>query len=209
MATIEVARVSIAFDGASLRGTVRRMARRVRGILFVDYVRMIRGHKAIDWSQYLQDEDSALLVQPIDPEAWYPMETFERFGIGIVREVAGGQLIAVRMWGRFQVEFVRTKHPNLIADGDAQDTFMRFQSLQRSFFDYDAVTVEEVLEDNAIVSVQYQMSAEAEEAACNQTMGFCERMLELAGSTNVAARFEAMGWRGAPRTLIALRWRAG
>lgn len=183
------------------------MPRRVRGILFVDYVRMIRGHKAIDWSKYLQDEDSALLVHPIDPDAWYPMETFERFGIGIVREVAGGQLIAVRMWGRFQVEFVRSQLPNLVADGDPRSTFMRFQSLQRTLFDYDAVTVDEVLDDTAIVSVQYQMSAEAEEAACNQTMGFCERMVELAGGTNVVARFEAMGWRGAPRTLIALRWR--
>lgn len=183
------------------------MQRRVRGILFVDYVRMIRGHKAIDWSKYLQDEDSALLVQPIDPEAWYPMETFERFGIGIVREVAGGQLVAVRMWGRFQVEFVRQAHPNLVAENDPRSTFMRFQSLQRSFFDYDAVVIDEVLDETATVSVSYRMSPEAEEAACNQTLGFCERMVELAGGTDVVARFTAQGWAGAPRSLISLRWR--
>src|SRR5262245_54300280 len=185
----------------------RRMARRVRGILFVDYVRMIRGHKAIDWSKYLQDEDSAMLVQPIDPEGWYPMETFERFGIGIIREVAGGQLVAVQMWGRFQVEFVRKIHPTMIAEMDPRGTFMRFQMLQRSLFDYDAVRVDEVLDETAIVSVQYQMSAEAEEAACNQTLGFCERMVELAGGTEVVARFAARGWQGAPRTLISVRWR--
>ena len=183
------------------------MSRRVRGILFVDYVRMIRGHKAIDWGKYLQDEDAAMLVQPIDPEGWYPMTTFERFGIGIIREVAGGQLVAVRMWGRFQVDFVLKTHPTMIAEHDPRGTFMRFQMLQRSLFDYDAVHVDEVLDDTAIVSVQYEMSAEAEEAACTQTMGFCERMVELAGGTDVVARFDARGWQGAPRTLISVRWR--
>jgi hypothetical protein len=183
------------------------MPRRVRGVLFVDYVRMIRGHKAIDWSKYLHDEDAALLVQPIDPEGWYPMETFERFGIGIVTEVAGGQLPAVRMWGRFQVDFVRGAQPNLVAADDPRGTFMRFQSLQRSLFDYDAVTVDEVLDDTAIVSVQYGMSAPAEEPACEQSLGFCERMVELAGGSEVKARFEAKSWQGAPRTLISLRWR--
>lgn len=183
------------------------MNRRVRGVLFVDYVRMIRGHKAIDWSKYLLDEDAAMLVRPIDPEGWYPMSTFERLGIGIIREIGGGQLAAVHMWGRFQVEFVRAAHPTLIATDDPRGTFMRFQSLQRSFFDYDAVTVDEVLDDSAQVSVQYGMSAEAEEAACTQSMGFCERMVELAGGTDVVARFDATSWRGAPRTVISLRWR--
>lgn len=183
------------------------MVRRVRGILFVDYVRMIRGHKAIDWSKYLQDEDSALLVREIDPEGWYPMETFERFGLGIVREVAGGQLPAVQMWGRFQVEFVRAGNPMLIAEDDPRGTFMRFRSLQRSFFDYDAVEVDEVLDNEAIVSVCYGMKMEAERAACHQTLGFCARMVELAGGEDVVAEITAQGWEGAPRTIIAVRWR--
>jgi hypothetical protein len=183
------------------------MVRRVRGILFVDYVRMIRGHKAIDWSKYLTDEDSALLVRTIDPEAWYPMATFERFGLGIVCEVAGGQLAAVQMWGRFQVERVRGTNPALIAAGDPRGTFMRFRSFQRSFFDYDAVEVDEVLDNEAIVSVQYGMVMEAERAACHQTLGFCARMVELAGGADVVAEMTAQSWEGAPRTLIALRWR--
>ena len=111
------------------------------------------------------------------------------------------------MWGRFQAEFLRSARPGLIAERDPLATFMRFQALQRTFFDYDAVRVDEVLPDRAIVSVQYQMSAEAEEAACNQTLGVCERLVELAGGTDVVSRFDAMGWSGAPRTLIALRWR--
>jgi hypothetical protein len=181
--------------------------RRVRGVLFVDYVRMIRGHKAINWSEYLQDEDAALLVRPIDPDAWYPMDTFERLGIGIVREIGRGELPAVEMWGRVQVEHVRKVHPTLVADGDPRSTLMRFRSLERSLFDYDAVDVPEVLDDTAIVSIDYGMAKEAERAACHQTLGFCVRMIELAGGQDVVARFTAMRWEQAPRTTIELRWR--
>jgi hypothetical protein len=167
---------------------------------------MIRGHKAIDWSKYLQDDDSALLVRAIDPEGWYPMETFERFGLGIIREVAGGQLAAVQMWGRFQVELVREANPTLIAAGDPRGTFMRFRSLQRGFFDYDAVDVDEVLDNEAIVSIRYGMAMEAERAACHQTLGFCARMTELAGGQDVRAEMMLHSWDGVPRTIIAVRW---
>jgi uncharacterized protein (TIGR02265 family) len=182
------------------------LAGRVRGILFVDYVRMVRGKKTIDWSSYLEASDLAVVSQPIDLDGWYPMETFERLGIGIVREVAHGQLVAVRMWGRFQLDFVRTRFPTIVADGDPRDTMMRFHTMRRAFFDYDALEVVEVLDDSARVAVQYRMGAQAEEAACHQTMGFCERLVELAGGKDVRADFRAHGWRDAPQTIIDLRW---
>ena len=182
------------------------MPRRVRGILFVDYVRMIRGKKDVDWSPYFAIEDHEFLHQPIDPEGWYPMETFERFGVGIVREVARGQMVGVRMWGKFQVDFVRRTMATLVADGDPRDTMMRFHAMRRAFFDYDALEVLEVLDDAATISVQYRMGAEAEEAACHQTLGFCERLVELSGARDVVAHFRARGWAGAPQTLIELHW---
>jgi hypothetical protein len=77
------------------------LQRHVRGILFVDYVRMVRGRKDVEWKKYLEPEDFVVLSQVIDPDGWYSMETFERLGVGILREIAHGQLEGVRMWGRF------------------------------------------------------------------------------------------------------------
>jgi hypothetical protein len=110
------------------------------------------------------------------------------------------------MWGRFQLDFVRTKFPTLVNAGDPRDTLMRFHALRRGFFDYDALDVVEVLDDSATVAVQYRMGEEAEEAACHQTLGFCERLVEVAGAKDVKAVFRAQSWRGAPQTLIDLRW---
>ena len=63
-----------------------------RGVLFVDYVRMLRSQKAVDWSQHLAPEDLAYLRTQIDPASWYPMATFERMGNGIMRHIAHGNL---------------------------------------------------------------------------------------------------------------------
>ena len=58
---------------------------RVRGVLLADYVRMIRGKKDVDWSIQLEHIDLLYLKERIDPERWYPMSTFERFGNAILR----------------------------------------------------------------------------------------------------------------------------
>lgn len=103
---------------------------------------MVRSQKQVDWSIHVFPEDLKVISERIDPAGWYPMETFERLGLGILRTVAMGQLEAVKMWGRFQVDSVRRMFPTLVADGDPTETMMRFRVLATSFFDYGALNVE-------------------------------------------------------------------
>jgi hypothetical protein len=180
--------------------------RHVKGTLFVDYVRMLRGHKGSDWSRYLQPEDMSFLVQRIDPAAWYPMETFERMGIAILAEIAHDALETVRGFGRFSIDWLCQQHPNLVASGDPRDTVMRFQVLRQSFFDYSALEISSVSDGEASIRVSYGMGARAEEAASWQTLGFFERLLAVAGAKDVTAWFSARVWTGDPATMIQLRW---
>jgi hypothetical protein len=177
--------------------------------LFLDYVKMIRSQKLTDWLVHLQPEDLDFVHGRVDPEAWYPMKVFERLGVAIVTEVARGQLEAVRLWGRFQFDAVLRAHPTLVAAADPRETMMRFSALQRAFFDYDAIEVAEVLDESALVTVQYGMRPDAEEPACHQTLGFFERLLEAAGGRAVRGKITAVGWRPdtpARRTRVELQW---
>jgi len=169
---------------------------------------MVRGLKTADWSLYLKPEDLAFVSQRIDLKGWYPMETFERMGVGILKEVALGQLEAVRMWGRLQVGVVTKAYPTMVAENDPRETMMRFRVLADSFFDYGALRVEHVEEDHATVVVKYGMSAIAEEAASYQTLGFFEALIERAGGSSAEGRFDGKSWAGDPRTLIVLHWHA-
>ena len=178
---------------------------RVKGTLFVDYVRMLRSRKDVDWSRHLLPEDLSFLIQRIEPDAWYPMQTFERMGLAILAEITSDMEL-VRAWGRSQIDSLRASQESLVAPGDPCDTLMRFRVLRRSFFDFSALDVPVLHDGAASVTVDYGMSPRAEEAASWQTLGFFERLLEVAGARNVQAEFSSTSWGGELLTTIELRW---
>lgn len=180
--------------------------RHARGSVFLDYVRMMRRRRDIDFSRWLAPEDLAYLDQCIDKTGWYPMGTFERFGVAILREIAQGQLGAVRLWGRSQVPALIEVHPDLLAPGDPRESLMRFQTLRRGFFDFAALEVRAIEDDHALVDVVYYMGPEAEEAACMQTLGFLEQLVTAAGGRDVHGDLIRRGWHGDPQTTIELSW---
>jgi len=180
--------------------------RQVKGVLFVDYVRMLRGLKGVDLRPLLPPEDLALLAERIDPVAWYPMDAFERLGNVILRLVARGDLQAVRMWGRFSVDALRFANKGLVHVGDPIETINRFRVLRSTFFDFSALDVLMLHDDEAHIEVRYHMGDTAEEAAAMQTLGFFERLLEYAGAREVEAGFAERSWAGAARTVLTLHW---
>ena len=183
------------------------LTRRVKGTLFVDYVRMLRMHKDVDWSTRLEPADLALLKTRIEPGAWYPMDSFERLGLAILNVVAGGQLALVHDFGRASVDWILLDEPRLLAQRDPRESLMRFHVLRQSFFDYPALEVRSLTDREACIVIDYQMGPVAEEAAAQQTLGFFERLLEVAGATAVTASFSRTRWGGAPQSVLELRWR--
>jgi hypothetical protein len=184
------------------------MPRHVKGSLFVDFVRMLRSRRDIDWSRHLAEGDLHHLQSTIEPEAWFPLEVFERFGVAILDELAGGDLSVVRSWGRLQIEYLTNTRDGLLVPGDPRESLMRIHVLRRSFFDFDAVTIPELSDANARVFVNYGMGNRAEQAAANQTLGFFGRLVELAGAASVRAGFEQRAWEGDGKTVLALEWEA-
>lgn len=167
---------------------------------------MVRGRKDVRWGDHLEAEDLMVLAQKVEPTGWYPMDTFERLGVAILKEIAHGQLEGVRMWGRFQLQAVRKEFPMLVAENDPRETLMRFDVLSDGFFDYGALGVVSVSDGHASVWIDYKMGKVAEETASYQTMGFFEGLLEAAGATDIHARFTAKVWDGAERTMLELHW---
>jgi hypothetical protein len=178
----------------------------VSGVLFSDYVRMIRATKGVDWSAKLDPADMAFVLQHVTKERWYPMAAFERLGEAILREVGNGDLNVVRVWGRFSADPLHENNPELVAPNDPVDTLMRFRVLRSTYFDFEALRILTLTPDHAHILIHYHMGPIAEEAACYQTMGFFERLVELAGGDGVDSRFVERSWAGDPRTVLELRW---
>lgn len=188
-------------------GYPRLVTRQVKGSLFVDYVRMLRMRKDVDWSRRLDPEDLPFLAQRVEPDRWYPMETFERMGLAILNVIANGDLELVRGFGKASLDWLSMQHPQLLAEHDPRESLMRFHVMRQSFFSYPALQVTRLTEGEATLAISYRMGDVAEEAAALQTLGFFERLLELAGATTVLAKLSRKRWEGDPGTVLELRWR--
>ncbi|HEY1556138.1 MAG TPA: hypothetical protein VGF94_14970 [Kofleriaceae bacterium] len=180
----------------------------VRGVLFLDYVRMLKSRKDVAWVDHLEPGDMRFLKAKIDPDIWYPMATFERMGNAILGVIASGDLRPVEMWGRFSVAQLHAAHPKLLAPGDPVETLNRFRVLRQTFFDFPALDVLMLHDDEAQIAITYHMGMPAEEAASMQTLGFFASLLELAGARDVKARLRAKSWAGDPKTILELTWSA-
>src|SRR5260221_4163296 len=165
---------------------------------------MLRAHKDVDVSPYLAADDLPWLSTRIEPGLWYPMETFERLGVAILREIARGDLQLVKHFGRVSLDALVEHYDNLVAPGDPNDSLVRFRVLRQSFFDFPALEIEDVLENAAAATVSYGMGAVAEEAATWQTMGFFERLLERSGGSPVRVTLTGRSWLGGPKTRVEI-----
>lgn len=182
------------------------MARHVKGSLFLDYVRMIKSLKGVDWSAYLTPDDLAYLDKRILTSQWYPMETFERMGVGILKEAARGNMDSVRLWGRMSVDALVTIYKVMVTDGDPADSLKKFSVLRANLFDYEVTEIIPRDDGGVRMKLNFRMGPPAEEAATQQMIGSMERILELSGAKNVKSKIRAKAWRGDPDTLIDISW---
>jgi hypothetical protein len=180
---------------------------KVKGGLFVDYVKMLKKKKGVDWSKYLLPRDLKFLEEQILPSEWYPYESFERMGIAVLHEVASGNMEVVLAFGQITLDEMARAFSNLVSKGDPRESLMRFEVLRNSFFNFNAVTIESISAYYAKLRIEYSMSREAEEAASFQAAGFFIQLLRLSGAKEIEYRFAGKSWAGDPSTILELKWK--
>lgn len=183
------------------------MAKHVKGVLFLDYVRMIRKRKEVDWDRYLTAEDRDVLARMILPSQWYPLETYQRCGVAVLHEIAAGDVQVVRSWGRQSMDELIKIYKNLIKSDDALDSLKKFQVLRSRFFDFEAVQVKPGEGKKVEIKVDTSFGGVADEAYAYQMLGSFERFLELSGAKNIQHRFLQKAWEGAADSVIELGWK--
>jgi len=182
------------------------MVKHVKGTLFLDYVRMIRKRKNVDWNKYLTPADQKVLSQMILPSEWYPLETYQHCGVAVLHEIAGGDVEVVRAWGRASMDELMKIYKNLAQETDPHKALEKFQVLRKRFFDFEALEVTSQGGNCVQVKVDVAFGQVADEAYAYQILGTLERLLQSSGAKNIQFQFVQKAWQGAPHSVIELSW---
>lgn len=181
--------------------------RQVRGLLFLDYVRMLRRAR-VDPGLLHADDVKYVTTERIDPFEWYPMATFERFGLAILDHIVGGERDAIRLWGRSRLEGVVQAFPELIVANDPPASIEKFHGFFKDSFDFETLTLARLEPGRLELLVSYGMSPRAEEAAAWQTAGFFETVVTSSGGLGVKSTLQPHDWASHAPATFGLEWRS-
>lgn len=182
------------------------MADRVKGSMFGEYVRMLRRVKNLDRSLYFKQEDMIYLDEKILASNWYPMDSYERFGLAILREIAHGNMETVRAWGKTSMNELLKVYRQLLKPDNPSRSLNTFGILRSGFFDFEAFSVEALGDKRTHLTIQIGVAPKAQEAIAYQMSGMAEQLAELAGAKKLQAEFLQKAWEGKPSSLIEYTW---
>jgi len=162
------------------------------------------------WREVLSAADAELVAARVDVDAWYPMADFQRLGLLILEHVVRGEHDSVRLWGRQQVQAILAYLPALKTEDDPRESVMRFQTFLASLFDFPAVTLDSVDDEEAVLRVDFGMAPRAEEAATWQCVGFFEELVSASNGREATGQLLSRAWLPSePQTTFAVTWTMG
>jgi len=161
--------------------------------------------KNVDWAEVLPADDLIYLRTKIDNDGWYPMAAFERMGVAILKHLDGATLDAVRLWDGSREQLCR-ETSELVKQNSPEESLMRLKC-SGAPLRFSSVRLTHAHRRSRLCSRYVPHGAIAEEAACYQTLGFCEGVLSLAALATSEVTLSSGNDRRA-RTLLDLRWDA-
>jgi hypothetical protein len=186
---------------------------KVKGVLLMDFARIIHANKDLPWDKYLTREDMGLIQGRIMPSTWYPFEAFERIGYAVFKLVGKGDLKNARAFGAFTIQetYHKVYENVLFQEKDPTALLKKFVILRKQFIrfqdtDFDPLKME-LLEDNKVkMIIKASEPSEYIEPYANRLAGSFEKLLEMAGAKDIQVKILKVQSKTEPASEIELTW---
>lgn len=179
----------------------------VKGLMLLDYVKLIRARKDIKWEELLSPDDLKIINARILPMGWYPFETYRNVGKAVLNEVAKGDMKIVKLFGRsYMQNVVENIYAFLSNRKDVFEAFKGLQDIGSRFFNFAHPKFDKIGDRSLRVSIVGAPNDELVEALSNQLMGAYEFLVEKYGGKNVKTSIEKRQWKGDDITSFLIDW---
>lgn len=168
---------------------------KVKGSIFVIFVKIIRGTKDERLNRYLSDEDRKIISQRIFPSGWYPMDTFWHC-LRACYEVFGEKKPRnAREWGKVMgIQLLTGTYKDVLstANTDLPSAVRTFAMVSKTFFSHSHFELNSLEGRNAKLKLTQASDNSAAMVFYFIICGFLEKYIELAGGKNCRVNFSEM-----------------
>ncbi|MFC1884092.1 hypothetical protein ACFL2O_04915 [Thermodesulfobacteriota bacterium] len=179
---------------------------KVKGSVFIEWAKGVRGDKSGACDKYLTDEDRKIISAPILVSSWYPFETFRRCINAVCEVFAKGNTEIIRGWSRKYAENTyKDIYKNLFSGKTDPISAMKSRQMMfKTLYDSVRMDFKEISESEYIVTFR---GVEPDFKLYFLTVVWImERSLELSGAKGLKSEFIDKSWNGASQTRVKFSW---
>jgi uncharacterized protein (TIGR02265 family) len=181
--------------------------KKVKGTMLLDFVKMVKVHKNLDWNKHLKPEDWEIINSIILPSKWYPLDFFRRCSTAAFDLLAGGNLDLARANGQMMAKHLfETTYKSILQTKDPMRALSHFVTNYATLFNFSMLKLEKVDARHAKVMHDYDAREKGTAPYCHQMQGMFETMIQMTGGTNGKVVLAAKQWEGAPATIFDISW---
>ena len=164
---------------------------KVKGVIFIDFVKGLRRLKDERLFRYLNEEDKSVVAGVIFASGWYPLETYHRVLIAFWEVLAEKNPEVAREWGKvFGTRIFENIYQDTIAVRNAAEGIQSFIFISKTFFTH--AFLEEISLSHTGAQLRVVRKVEtpvADEVFFYILCGAIEKFIELAGGKNPRVSF--------------------
>jgi uncharacterized protein (TIGR02265 family) len=180
---------------------------KVKGTMLLDFVKMIRANRNLDWDKHLKAEDWEVVNSLVLPAKWYPVDVYKRCSYAAFVLLADSNLEAARANGQSMGRrLFENTYKSIVQSGDPGRALKQYVQVHSSFFNFGLLKFEMADSWKARIHLNYNDSSKSNAAFCYQMQGLLEALVRSAGGTNDRVAISAKQWEGAPATVFEITW---
>jgi len=181
--------------------------RKVKGTMILDFVKMVKKFKDLDWNKFLQPEDWEIINTIVLPAKWYPLDFYKRCSMAAFQLISKGNLEGARANGQLMARHLfETTYRSIATLTDPMRALSQFVQMYGSFFNFSLLRLEKVGPRHAKVFHDYDYNDKSIIPYSSQIQGIFETLIQMTGGKNVAVVIATKQWEGAPTTTFEITW---
>jgi uncharacterized protein (TIGR02265 family) len=181
--------------------------RKAKGTVLLDFIRMIKANKHLDWSNYLKPEDWEIFDSIILPAKWYPFDLYYRCSFAVFNVLGKGDMAVARAFGQsLATKLFETTYTSMVQRQDPMLGLQHFAQTYGSLFNFSLVRMEKVGPRHARMFHDFEATDKGNDAYGQQLKGMFEVLVQKTGGKNGKVEIGAKQWEGASATSFEVTW---